>query len=41
MDRNEYLIKKFGGNEKAQKVYNKIKDAGRLVNIHFQSLKNR
>ena len=36
MDRNEYLSKKFGGNEKAQKVYNKIEDAGRLVNIHFQ-----
>lgn len=36
MDRNEYLSKKFGGKEHALKVYKKIEDAGRLVNIHFQ-----
>ena len=36
MDRNEYLNKKFGGREQAYKVYKRIEDEGRLVNIHFQ-----
>ena len=36
MDRNEYLNTKFGGKEKASKVYKKIEDEGKLVNIHFQ-----
>ena len=36
IDRNEYLSKKFGGKEQAYKVYKRIEDEGRLVNIHFQ-----
>ena len=36
MKRDEYLNKKFGGKEKALKVYKEIEDAGKLVNIHFQ-----
>ena len=36
IDRNEYLNKKFGGKEQALKVYKKIEDEGKLVNIHFQ-----
>jgi len=36
IDRNEYLNKKFGGREQAYKVYKRIEDEGKLVNIHFQ-----
>ena len=36
IDRNDYLSKKFGGREQAYKVYKRIEDEGRLVNIHFQ-----
>ena len=36
MDRNNYLNKKFGSREQASKVYKRIEDEGRLVNIHFQ-----
>jgi len=36
IDRNDYLNKKFGGREQAYKVYKRIEDEGRLVNIHFQ-----
>ena len=36
IDRNEYLSKKFGGKEQAYKVFKRIEDEGRLVNIHFQ-----
>ena len=36
MKRDEYLNKKFGGKEKALKVYKEIEDSGKLVHIHFQ-----
>ncbi len=36
MDRDEYLNKKFGGKDKAQEVYKKIQDEGKLSDIHFQ-----
>ena len=36
MNRDEYLNNKFGGKEKALMVYKKIKDEGKLANIHFQ-----
>ncbi len=36
MDRDLYLIKKFGTKENAEKVYKRIEEEGKLNNIYFQ-----
>ena len=36
MNREEYLINKFGSKEKALSIYKKIYEEGKLANIYFQ-----